>query len=169
MTFEELEIKLGKKLNKNEWTTHDYGGWIQNTVKHYHYCEMYDDSIAYENCELSNGNYLYDDSQVYGNAELKNNICLYGNTKIYDNADISDDIFLYNSVEIYNNVKIKGPLSIYGNIKIFGDIKINPDILKELSCYTDIFGHYTICGDFEIYDYKSLKNAIIINNIKMGI
>lgn len=130
MKFEKLEIKLGKKLNRDEWTQHIEGGWIQNTVKHKNLRALHT-SIIYDNANVKNVA-THDNSQIYGNVVIKGinkdkdkyTIWIYDKVKIYDNAKLNGYMSISNNVRIYNDSELSGVVHIHDNVKIYENCKI---------------------------------------------
>lgn len=109
--------------------------------------------------------YLKDNSN-----EIINSIFL-GINELLGNTYISN-------TSIYKNIKIKNSKIImenYSRLILFGrmnikDVIINEGVLKKYNCDSyDENGYrcYQIKGDYDIYDEKSLKNAISISNISL--
>lgn len=152
MNFDELEKKLNKKLNKNEWFQFDFSPYIQ-----------IEGDIHFNKKIFNEGGWIQNTTKIDESCRLTKDVI------VYENVILNYDVYLYDSVQIFGNSKITGPISIFNNTKIYGDIEINPDILKQLNCYIDEYNDYIISGNFEIYDYKSLKSSISIMNLKNGI
>lgn len=142
----------------------------ENSFPHYPFYFL---NISYDSeiCSLLNIGVLYLD----GKPNL-NSVTSLGINEITGNSVLNKVICVKN-IKI-NNSKINSEhgLSLNGNINI-ENIEITDDTLKKYDCSwcshfsktLSLYNTYSICGDYHIYDKKSLKRAIMLSNIMQGI